>query len=202
MSTLAAHSATGQAGDDTRSTTRTTVRRAQLALYLGAAATVPFTAIMLFAALTPDGDPFRHAADYAYTALGVPYMLAPLILLPAIHSLHQGRDGRLGRAGLVATGIGLVTFLPIFAYGLIIGKAVSLGPTYLLATLATFIGMTLFGIGSYRAGLLPRWILPLWVIAWVIGGPLALNGMPLVLAAVYLAMAAILPKRALNIRGR
>jgi hypothetical protein len=201
MSTLAAHPAS-QAGEEIQSTTRATLRRAQLALALGAVTTIPFTAVMLFARLTPDGDHFRYAADYAYTALGIPYMLAPLILLPAVHSVQQGRDGRLGRIGLGITSIGLVAFLALFPIGLIIARATSLGPTYILATLATFIGMTLFGIGSYRAGLLPRWIPPLWVVAWIVGGPLAIDGAPLLLAGVYVTIAVVLPGRVDRIDAR
>jgi hypothetical protein len=80
---------------------------------------------------------------------------------------------------------GLAVFMAMGVYGLVTSRATSLGPTYVLATLATFIGLTFFAAGSWRVGLLPRWLLALWVAAWIIGGPFAQGATPLLLAAVY-----------------
>lgn len=196
MSAVVSQTADPRASGETENRPQGAFRRAQAALYVGAVTTVPFTAIWIFAELTPDGDKFRHAADYWYTGLGIPYMAAPLVLLPALRSLQQGRDGRVGRLGLLVISAGLVVFLAMLPYGLAAGRASSFGPTYVLATLATFVGLALFCLGSFRAGLLPRWIFPLWFVAWILGGPLGLKGMGLLLGAVYLTMAALLPKRA------
>ena len=159
---------------------------AQAAAYVGAIAAVAFTAVTLVASVTPDGHPFTHAGDYWYCRLvPFPAMAAPLVLVLALHSLQSGEDGRLGRVGAIVLTAGLAVFVAMGCYGLLIGRATSLGPTYLLATLATFVGIVLFAIGSWRVGVLPRWLLVLWVLAWIVGGPFAQGISPLVLAVVY-----------------
>ena len=56
--------------------------------------------------------------------------------------------------------------------------------------------MILFAAGSWRARLLPRWFLVGWPIAWTVGGMLPISAFrPLLLAAVYLAMAVLLTSR-------
>ncbi|MGI8421271.1 MAG: hypothetical protein ACR2MU_03270 [Gaiellaceae bacterium] len=170
------------------------IRRAQVAAWLGAATAVAFTVVTLLATITEDGHPFRHAADYWYTGLGMlPAMGSALVLVLAIHSLQRRRDGRLGRVGTLVMSVGLVVFMAMGAYALVIGKATSLGPTYLLATLATFVGLTLFVAGSWGAGLLPRWLLIVWLVAWLIGGPFAQSATPLLLAAAFVTIALLLP---------
>lgn len=170
------------------------IRRAQVAAWLGAATVVAFTAVTLLATITEDGHPFRHAADYWYTGLGMlPAMGSALVLVLAIHSLQRRRDGRLGRVGTLVMSVGLVVFMAMGAYALVIGKATSLGPTYLLATLATFVGLTLFVAGSWGVGLLPRWLLIVWLVAWLIGGPFAQSATPLLLAAAFVTIALLLP---------
>lgn len=67
----------------------------------------------------------------------------------------------------------------------------------MIASLATILGVALFAAGSWRARLLPRWLLPVWVVAWTVGSALPFGGVgPLLLVAVYIVMAAILPRRA------
>jgi hypothetical protein len=59
------------------------------------------------------------------------------------------------------------------------------------------LGVVLFAIGSWRTGLLPRWLLVTWPLGWTIGGllPVLPGPSPLLLAAAYLVMAVLLPRR-------
>jgi hypothetical protein len=189
-STLAAPS--GYASDTTH---HPALGRAQAALWLGAAAAVALAMISLFVTTSSD-DQFHYTGDYFLTADGIPYVVALLVLLPALRSLQRGRDGRLGRAGIALASAGSVVLGGIFVYGLVVASGGSLGPTYVIASLATILGVGLFAAGSWRAGLLPRWLIPAWVVAWLVGSmlPIARPG-PLLLAAVYVAMALLLPRR-------
>jgi hypothetical protein len=157
MNTIATDAALDQHRAATGAKLKSAVIRARAGLYLGAAASTVLGAIMLFAK-SSSGDTYHHAADYWITALGIPYMLAPLLFLPALHKLNRGRDGRLGLAGLAISRVGLLTFLPLLTYSLIVGADRSFGPTYILATLATFVGLALFTTGTFRAKMLPPWI--------------------------------------------
>ena len=176
---------------------RTALVRAQILLYVGAASAVATATIVLFVPTTSDDGSFHHIGDYVLTAIGIPVVLAPALLLPALRTLQDKRDGRLGLAGTVAMGIGAAVLTGMFVYGLIAATGSSLGPTYVLAAAVTIVGVILFAIGSWRAGLLPRWLLVAWPVAWVVGSLLPILGPgPLLLAAVYVVMAVLLPRRA------
>jgi hypothetical protein len=194
MSTIAARTAHLHAQEATPERTRAAVRWARAACLVGAAQVVPFTAIWIFAALTDDG-PFRHTADYWFTGIGIPLVLAPIVLIAALRSLQQGRDGRLGLAGQVVATVSLLAFVPVLAYTVAVGEESSFGPTYVLATLVSIVGLALFVAGSFRAGLLPKRLLAAWLVAWIVGGTLGVEGGALLLGAVYLVIAAVLPRR-------
>lgn len=165
------------------------------ALVLGAASAVALAAMVLFVTTTDDGK-FQHTGDYFLTADGILCVLALLVLLPALRALQRARDGRLGQAGIAFASLGGAALLVVFVHGLAAGTETSLGPTYVLASVATIVGVTLFAAGSWRAGLLPRWLLPLWVVVWAIGSMLPiLEPGGFLLAAVYLTMAALLSGR-------
>ena len=194
MSTPVAPTVTAPAAD----TRRTALLRARISLVIGAASALALAATVLFVPLSPDDGPFHHVGDYLVTALGIPFVLAPALLLPALRTLQRRRDGHPGgQAGVVVTDVGAVVLLGMFVWGVIAADGGSLGPTYVLASAATIIGVVLFAIGSWRAGLLPRWLLVVWPLAWTVGGllPILTPG-PLLLAAVYLVMAVLLPRRA------
>lgn len=191
MTTLVARNATTPGPQ----VARRALRRAQAALVVGAVAAVGLAVIGLFVTTTSGDGHFHHAGDYWLTGDGIPYMLALLVLLPTLRTLQGGRDGRLGRAGMLVASAGAAALVVMFVYGLIAATGNSFGPGYILAGLATLVGVALFAAGCWRAGLLPHWIVPMWVLAWLIGGvlPVAKPG-PLLLAAAYLTLAALLPK--------
>jgi hypothetical protein len=197
MSTEGGHQMNTYAADyaSTNQSPTGALRRAEIALAIGIAAGIPFALIGLAATLTPNDHHFRHAADYWYTGLGIPYLAAPLVLLPAIRSLQGGRDGVVGRIGLLLTSLALLTIVAILPYGVVAGTSAGLGPTYPVASFAADVGMVLFCIGAFRALLLPRTLVTAWLAAWVLGGALGPAwGTPL-LIAVYTIIAAALPKR-------
>lgn len=175
---------------------RTGLTRARTSLYVGAAASVVLASIVLFVPISTDDAAFHHIGDYFVTATGIPFVLAPAFLLPALRVLQSGRDGRLGFAGIVAMDVGAVVLTGMFVYGVIAATGGSLGPTYVLASAVTIVGVILFAIGSWRARLLPGWLLAAWPVAWTIGGllPILAPG-PLLLAVVYVAMAVLLQRR-------
>ena len=143
MSTLAAPTVAKRTPDGRRST----LRLAQAALVVGAVSAVALAAMVLSVTTTDDG-PFRHTGDYFLTANGIPVVLALLVLLPTLRALQQGRDGRLGQAGIALTTLGGVALLVVLAHGLALGVESSLGPTYVLAALATIVGAASGGSGA------------------------------------------------------
>lgn len=180
---------------------RRAVYQAEIALVIGITAGVPFGLIGLFARLTPNDHHFRHAADYWYTGLGIPYLVAPIVLLAALRSLHAGRDGRLGRAGFQLTAVALGTIISMLPYGIAAGTSGGTGPAYPIAAFAADVGMLLFCIGAFRARLLPRPLVAGWLVAWLLGGALGPGwGGPL-LVAVYVAIAVVLPRSVTGVRA-
>lgn len=191
MTTLAVPTPTGHATDGIRAP----LRRAEAALLLGAAAAVALVAILYFVTTSSGDGKFQHSGDYVLTGNGIPYIVALLVLLPALRALQHRRDGRLGQAGIALASLGSAVLLAIFVYGLAAGTESSFGPGYVVAALATILGVALFAAGSWRAGMLPRWLLAAWVVAWAIGSMLPiLQPGPLLLAAVYLIMAVLIPR--------
>ncbi len=137
-------------------------------------------------------------ADYVFTALLIPFVLAPLAALTALRSAQQGQDGRLGTVGFVVTAIGLAAFLPCGILTLATGDATSGGPLYPLAMLSSLVGLVLMSVAWVRAKALPRWMLPTVTLGWIFGGPVAEGGTPgfrgaaLILAAICVVVAVAL----------
>lgn len=175
---------------------RAALVRAQISLCVGAVAAVTLAA-MAFVPTSTDDAAFHHVGDYVLTALGIPTVVAVATLLAALRALQHRRDGRLGVVGVAATCAGAFVLAGMFVYGLIAATGSSLGPTYVLASAAMILGVLLFAVASWRTGLLPRWLLVAWPVTWAVGGLLPVLPLPspLLLAAVYLAMAVLLPRR-------
>jgi hypothetical protein len=176
---------------------RPSLAQALVSLYVGAASAAMLVVCFFFVQTSPDENTdFQYVGDYVLTANGIPLALSLLTLLVALRTLQGRRDGALGAVGTAVTAVGLVALLAIFVYDLVTATSSSFGPTYVLASAATDIGVLLFAIGSWRAGLVPRWLLVVWPITWIIGSMLPFWGPgPLLLAAAYVAMAILLPGR-------
>lgn len=156
-------------------------------------ATVMFVVLTFFE--TVDGGDFRFAADYWLTADGLPYALAGIGLVLGVHQVQQGADGRLGTIGMWINTIALVELFVQCGASALISSEVRWGPSYPAFTALMFVGVALVAAGSWRTGLLPRWMLGLWPLLWTLGSFAGFGPMPLVLAAFLVAMAATLNKR-------
>jgi hypothetical protein len=166
---------------------------AQAGLMTGAASAAALALLDLFTSV-PQHDRLIDFADYAFTADGFPFVLGMLVSVAAIHSLHGGRDGKLGSVALVLTTVGMLGFLPPLAVSLVSGDAESLGPVYLLSMLVSLIGLVLFAVALVLGRVLPWWAGPSLAVGWVVGGPvgeggpLGFRGSALLLAAACLAV--------------
>ncbi|HET7357561.1 MAG TPA: hypothetical protein VFJ09_12875 [Nocardioidaceae bacterium] len=160
------------------------LRLVQLSLALGVAAVVVFAAVgMLFTTIS-EGD-FRYTADYWYTGAGLPMAVAGIGLALGVHKLQRGADGRLGTIGVWVNALALTELFVQLLSSVIAGAELRWGPTYVVCSFLTFVGVALLAAGSWRTGLLPKWMLGVWPVLWILGtfagtGPMSL------LLAVYL----------------
>lgn len=102
-----------------------------------------------------------HAFIHAFDA---PTYLLLVVGLTGLYLLQKGRFGKVGKAGFFLTFLGFgLAFLASIAV-IVVGLAVSDGATlgvldalaHPLPMLLYMVGSLLFGIATYRAGLLPR----------------------------------------------
>lgn len=177
------------------STTLSAQRNTIAALLFGAAAYAASGAADL-TLRPPFTDNHLHvAADYMFTALGFPFVLALLLLLASLRKLHAGRDGRLGRIGYSFAIGGLAGLTVALIASLVTADERALSPLYPLASLATFIGVVLYATAAVRARVLPRWVGPAVAAAWIVGGPIAPGrGLFLIQTVVWLTVAATLAR--------
>jgi len=70
------------------------------------------------------------------------------------------------------------------------------GPSYILFTGLAFVGHALLAAGSWRTGVMPRWMLGVWPLLWVLGSFAAVAGpLPLLLIAFYVALGVVLTRQ-------
>jgi hypothetical protein len=171
-------------------------RRRTRATLLTAASVTAACAVVDLLAPPSSGSHLSTAADYAFTALLIPFVLAAIAVITMLHRMQDSKDGRLGKAGYIVASAALAAFIPCAIDSLATGNSQALSPVYILAIVGSFAGLILFGIGSFRGRVLPRWAGPLLPLAWLLGGPIAagsLRGATLILAAAYTVMALTLP---------
>jgi hypothetical protein len=171
-------------------------RTATAAAYVIASSSVAFAAIGTFTK-TDDGGSFRRTADYWYTGIGVPTAVGAIVLMVAAYRMLGTRRGALARAGVVLNALALGTLAVQLAGSVIMGSELRWGPTYILATAATFVGHALFVAGAWRTGLLPRPMLAIWPVVWVIGSFAAQGPTPLLLTAFLIVAVRMLPDKQL-----
>jgi hypothetical protein len=171
-------------------------RRRTRATLLTAAAVAAACALVDLLAPPSSGSHLSTGADYAFTALLIPFVLAMLAVIRMLHRMQDGMDGRLGKAGYIAASVALAAFIPCAIDSLATGNAQALGPVYIVAILGSLAGLILFAIGSFRARVFPRWAGPLLPLAWLLGGPVAtaaFRGATLILAAAFIVIALTMP---------
>jgi hypothetical protein len=97
---------------------------------------------------------------------------------------------------MATASVGLVALILVLTASVAAGHEVQGGPTYILGTLASIIGIGLFCAGTARTGLLPPRALWFWAFAWTVGGMLGPKGSQLLLAAAYSVLLVHVRKRA------
>ncbi len=147
-----------------------------------------------FLTTIPGGD-FRYTADYWYTGAGLPITLGGIGMTLGFHKLQHGADGRLGTIGVWLNTIALVELFVQLSASLIASAEVRWGPAYVLATLISFVGVALLAAGSWRTGLLPKWMLGVWPFVWIIGSIAAQGPTPVLLVAFLVLLGITLNRR-------
>ena len=178
-----------------RAQTETTwLRLAQLSLTLAVPALAVFAIVGTFFTTISEGD-FRYTADYWYTGVGLPITLAGTGLALGVHKLQHGADGRLGMVGVWVNTLALTELFAQLLASLVVSAEVRWGPAYPVCTLLSFIGVALIAAGSWRTGLLPKWMLGVWPLIWIVGSLAAKGPTPLLLVAFFIAFGLTLTRR-------
>lgn len=166
-----------------------------------AVAVVPLTIFAVvgtfFTTITGGGD-FKYTADYWYTGVGLPITLIGIGIALGVHRLQHGADGRLGTIGVWVNTLALVELFVQLGASVIEGSEVRWGPSYPVCALLSFIGVALLAAGSWRTGILPRWMLGVWPLVWILGSLAAMGLTPLVLAAFLILFGITLTRRTRN----
>lgn len=141
---------------------------------------------------TSSGAHFDHTADYWLTASGLPIAVGTIGTLLGVHWRQRGADGRLG---IVGTWLGVLAMAELFVQllaSVVTSTEQQWGPSYILFTGLGFVGHALLAAGSWRTGVMPRWMLGMWPLVWVLGSFAAVAGpLPLLLIAFYVTLGAI-----------
>jgi hypothetical protein len=174
------------------------LRLVQVSLAVGIPALVGLAVTLTFFTIVSEGD-FRYTADYWVTAVGLPITLAGIGLALGVHKLQHGADGRLGRVGVWINTLALTELFAQLLASVVAGAEIRWGPAYPVCTLLTFVGVALLAAGSWRTGLLPRWMLGVWPLIWVLGSLAAQGPTPVLLVGFFVAFGLTLTGR---IRGR
>ena len=147
-----------------------------------------------FFAVISEGH-FRYRADYWYTSVGLPITAAGIGIAVGVHKLQHGADGLLGRIGVWVNTLALIElFVQLFA-SVVESTEVRWGPSYPLCALLSFVGVALIAAGSWRTGLLPKWMLGVWPLIWVIGSIAAQGPTPVLLIVFFVVFGLTLRKR-------
>jgi hypothetical protein len=171
-------------------------RSAEIALVVGIAAAIVLTVVWFVHPSSSDGGTYDSAADYIFTGNGVPFAAAALVLLWALLELHGKAVGRAATIGVVLASVSLAALIVVLAASVAAGEEVEGGPTYILGTLGSIIGIWMFCVSAARAGLLPRAALFFWAFAWTVGGMLGPKGSQLLLAVAYAVLLVHVHRRA------
>jgi hypothetical protein len=170
------------------------LRLVQVALVVGSIALIAFAVVGTFFATISEGD-FRYTADYWYTGAGVPIALAGIGIAVGFHRLQHGADGRLGTVGVWVNTLALAELTVQLLASVAAGAELRWGPMYVVCSLLTLVGVALLAAGSWHNELLPRWVLGVWPVIWLLGSFAAGGLMPLLLVAFFALYGVMLSRR-------
>lgn len=148
---------------------------------------------------TSDGD-YHHAADYVLTSAALPQGIGLLMTVLGFHRLQEGRDGRLGTAGVVVYAVCMTELVLQCTVSVVAGAEVEWGPLYPICAFGLMAGLLLLAAGSWRVGLLPKWLLAVWPPLGLLGSFLGVGPIPLLFAAFLVTVGVILPGRLSRLR--
>ncbi len=149
---------------------------------------------MLVAPTTYEGD-FQHSWDYVLTSAALPQGVGLFLVTLGFHRLQRGRDGRLGTAGVWLYGLCMTELIIQCMASVAAGSELIWGPLYPLCAFGLMIGLALLAAGSWKVGLLPRWMLGVWPPLGVVGSFGGIGPIPLVFVAFLVVLALVLPHR-------
>jgi hypothetical protein len=175
-------------------TDATWLRLVQVCAALVVVPLVVFAVVGTFFTTISEGD-FRYTADYWYTGVGLPITLIGIAIALGVHKLQHGADGRLGTIGVWVNTVALIELFVQLLVSVLEGTEVRWGPSYPVCTLLSFVGVALLAAGSWRTGILPRWVLGVWPLVWVLGCLAAIGPTPLLLAVFLPVLGVALTRR-------
>lgn len=175
-------------------TDNTWLRIVQVSLTACLVPLVIYAVVATFCTTISEGE-FKYAADYWYTGVGLPLALVGIAHTVGVHRLQHGHDGWLGTVGVWVNAIAMTELFAQLLASVATGSEVRWGPSYPIFVALAFLGVGLLAAGSWRTGLLPRWLLGTWPLVWVLGTFAAFGLMPLVLAAYLVVFAVTLTRR-------
>lgn len=141
---------------------------------------------MTFWTTTSEGA-FQYTADYWLTAPALPIGVGLMLHAFGVHHLQHGRDGRLGTIGVWMFALCSSVIVIQCMASLAASAELRWGPTYPLCALGSFIGLGLLAAGSWRVGLLPRWMLGIWPPLMLLGSWAGQSLVPIALAVFLVA---------------
>lgn len=170
------------------------LRLVQGSLALGIAGLIVFATAGMFFTTISEGD-FKYAADYWYTGAGLPIALAGIGHTLGTHKLQRGADGRLGTIGICVNVVALAELFVQLLASVVVGSELRWGPMYLVCSGLTFLGVALLAAGSWRTGLLPKWMLGVWPVLWILGSFLGSGPVAMLLVAYFVVFGVTLTRR-------
>jgi hypothetical protein len=148
---------------------------------------------MLMGPTTSEG-PFRHASDYVLTVAALPQGVGLVLTTLGVHRLQRGRDGRLGRIGVWVYGLCMAELVVQCMASVAAGSELVWGPLYPICAFGLMVGLALLAAGSWRVGLLPRWMLAVWPPLGLVGSFLGVGPIPLLFVLFLLVLAFLLSR--------
>lgn len=150
---------------------------------------------------TVDGGEFRYAGDYWLTGAALPLGAGLVLHAVGVHRLQRGRDGRLGLVGTWLYSLCCAELVVQCLASVVVGAELRWGPTYVVSSLGTFVGLALLTAGSWRVGLLPRWMLGVWPPLALLGSWAGTGPVPLLLGVFLVATGVVVHRRVVAVTG-
>lgn len=154
------------------------VGRARLGVGVAVLGLLVLASTLMFTTTTTEGA-FQHAADYWLTAAALPLGAGLVLHALAVHRLQRGRDGRLGLVGFWLYAVCVLELVVQCAASVVDGSEVRWGPSYPVAAFGSMAGLALLAAGSWRVGVLPRWMLGIWPPLALLGSFFGIGPIPL-----------------------